>query len=253
MKTFIGRCLLLSSVALAAQAETITFDDLSLAPNTAFDPGYSTTFTSGNAVFDHGAIYGDCCWDGFTYSNRTDTTTSGYSNDFAAYTGDGVGAGQDNYAVGYWNATVRFGGLSLVQSAYFTNTTYTYLAMADGNDGNNPPFIKGPFEEGDFFKLIIKGLDASDQVISSQEILLADGTDILSAWTLFDLTSLGAVFGLNFTLDSSDSGDYGINTPAYFAMDNLEIAAVPVPAALWLFGSALLGLVSVRRRSGSLA
>lgn len=247
-KSRIAGGLLIASLAVSAQAELITFDDLSLAPDSAFDPGYTTAFTSGSAVFDHDAPYGDCCWSGFTYSNRTDTTTPGYLNDMAAYTGTGVGAGQDNYAVGHANATLRFGGQSLVQSAYFTNTTYAYLAMVEGNDGNQTPFIKGPFGEGDFFTLTVNGLDANDQIISSIDVPLAVGAAVLSDWAQFDLAGLGAVFGLNFTLASSDSGQFGINTPAYFAMDNIQVAAVPVPAALWLFGSALIGLAGVSRR-----
>ncbi|MBT5292608.1 MAG: VPLPA-CTERM sorting domain-containing protein [Cellvibrionales bacterium] len=32
-------------------------------------------------------------------------------------------------------------------------------------------------------------------------------------------------------------------------IDNLNASAVPVPAAAWLFGSALAGLVAVRRNN----
>jgi hypothetical protein len=38
-----------------------------------------------------------------------------------------------------------------------------------------------------------------------------------------------------------------MNTPAYFAMDNLTTSAVPVPAAVWLLGSGLIGLIGIRR------
>lgn len=34
----------------------------------------------------------------------------------------------------------------------------------------------------------------------------------------------------------------------FFEVDHLQIATVPLPAAAWLFGGALLGLVSVKRR-----
>lgn len=33
-----------------------------------------------------------------------------------------------------------------------------------------------------------------------------------------------------------------------FVMDNLTIGAVPIPSAVWLFGSGLLGLVGAARR-----
>ncbi|MCV6038158.1 DUF4465 domain-containing protein, partial [Escherichia coli] len=60
---------------------------------------------------------------------------------------------------------------------------------------------------------------------------------------------LGTVSGLQFALSSSDSGAFGMNTPAYFAMDSLAVAAVPEPeqAALLLAGLALVGAVARRR------
>jgi hypothetical protein len=74
---------------------------------------------------------------------------------------------------------------------------------------------------------------------------------ILSDWTSFDLSALGSVTALDFVLSSSDTGDYGMNTPAYFALDNLSVSAVPEPAptALLLAGVALVGVAS-RRRQG---
>lgn len=236
--------------AISAQAAVLTFDDLVLAADSAFDPGETTTFVSGNATLYHDAPYGDCCWSGFTYSNKTDTVTPGYLNDMAAITGDGVGAGYDNYAVGYDNATLRFNTAQQMQSVYLTNTTYAYRAMHDGDDGNEVPFIKGPFVDGDFYKVIIKGLDNNGNAISTKEILLGDGTNIIGTWTQFDLSDLGLVYGLNFTLDSSDFSQYGINTPAYFALDNLTVSEVPVPAAGYLLASGL-GILFARRRARS--
>jgi hypothetical protein len=33
-------------------------------------------------------------------------------------------------------------------------------------------------------------------------------------------------------------------------MDDLEVNPVPIPAAVWLLGSGLLGLIGIRRRNG---
>jgi hypothetical protein len=38
----------------------------------------------------------------------------------------------------------------------------------------------------------------------------------------------------------------GLN--AFFAMNSLEMNQVPVPAAAWLLGSGLMGLIGLRRR-----
>ncbi len=208
-----------------------------MAPGAAaadFNHGWSTTY--------------DCCWSGFTYSNKSDTTTAGYLNDRSAITGDGVGAGQDNYAVGYTgngDATLSFGSAQTVLGGYFTNVTYTYLAMVYGDDGNETPFVKGPFEEGDFLTLTITGLGFGGESLGSLDFLLADGANALDTWTWFDTSGLGEVHGLDFALSSSDNGLFGMNTPAYFAVDSLSI--VPLPAGVWLFISAL-GALGFRKR-----
>jgi len=241
--------LALTMVSVSAQAAVITFDDNPLGPDSYYDPLAAVTWTSGGASLDHGLDYG-CCWSGFTYSNAEDTTTPGYTNDRSAITGDGVGAGQDNYAVGYIGGTaptMSFASAQTVVGAYFTNTTYAYLAMANGDDGNGipSPYIKGPFEEGDFFKVTATGLGAGGEAISTVEFLLADGANVVNTWEWFDLTGLGEVHGVEFSLSSSDNGAFGMNTPAYFAMDSVTV--VPVPAAVWLFASAL-GLLGFRRK-----
>jgi hypothetical protein len=243
--------LALVAAAGAAPAAVIDFDDNLLAPDSFFAPRANVTWTGGGAAFAHSwnATF-DCCWGGFTYSNATDTTTPGFLNDRSAITGDGFGPGQDNYGVatvGSGAPELSFGQDQTVLGAYFTNVTYSYLAMLNGDDGNATPFVKGPFGPGDFLELSVIGLDANGVATGSVEFLLADGASIVDDWTFVDLTSLGPVRGLRFALDSSDAGPFGINTPGYFAIDNISI--VPVPAAVWLFGSALALLGLGRRRS----
>ena len=173
-KIYMGLTVSLLMMA-SAQSAVIDFDDKALAANSAFNNSSTVNWTSGGADFLYGYSYG-CCWSGFTYSNKTDTTTPGYPNDQSAITGDGVGAGQDNYAVGYLDTysgtslAVDFGGARTVQGSYFTNTTYSYLAMANGDDGNDPAFVKGPFGDDDFYKLIISGLGVGGETISTLEI-----------------------------------------------------------------------------------
>jgi hypothetical protein len=58
------------------------------------------------------------------------------------------------------------------------------------------------------------------------------------------LSGLGAVNGLSFDFSSSDSAGGFVNTPSYFAIDNISYQAVPVPAAAYLFFSGLVALAS---------
>ena len=40
------------------------------------------------------------------------------------------------------------------------------------------------------------------------------------------------------------------NDPSVFHLDNVDATATPIPAAAWLLGSGLMGLVGMRRRTG---
>ena len=59
----------------------------------------------------------------------------------------------------------------------------------------------------------------------TKEYYLADLRDaekayIINDWRYVDLSGLGKVAKLGFELSSTDNGDYGMNTPAYFCFDN---------------------------------
>jgi hypothetical protein len=215
-------------------------------------------FTSGgvnfaNSFTDFGG--GFAAWDGWSVSNTTDTTASGLGNQYSAYTG-GANSGS-NYGVYYepftLAPTVSFDSAqpAIIQGAYFTNSTYAALSMLNG-DGFAKKFGGDSGDDPDWLLLTITGIGGSG---SRAELYLADYrfTDnsqdyILDAWTWVDLSVLGAVTGLQFDLSSSDVGQFGMNTPAYFAMDDLGYNPVPIPGAVWLLASGLVGLVGVRRR-----
>ena len=248
----------LTVAASTAGAAVSTFDDLSLAPNSFFFPGAPANFTSGAGTFNH--RYSDfglpgCCWDGWSYSNTTDTTTGGPNNQYSAFTGGGAG-GSANYGVAFFGEpTVQFAAPSIVSSAYFTNTTYAALAMLNG-DAFSKKFGGASGNDPDFFKLTIFGKDASGATTGRVELLLADYTFadnsldyVLDEWRLVDLSSLGAVSSLAFALDSSDKGSVGVNTPGYFALDDLTVNAVPEPGSvLMLIAGGFAALIIGRRK-----
>ena len=166
----------------------------------------------------------------FTYTNCANDTTPGYMN-LSAITKGGVESNT------YF--TVNTGGYGLsaeisfadsaaynVKECYVTNSTYAYLAIRDRNDGNPRPYVK-EWESGDWFALTITGY-YNDEVTNSKIVVLASGKDdILNTWQKVDLSSLGKVQKIRFTLDSSDTTVYGpvsyMNTPAYFCLDQLTV------------------------------
>ena len=187
----------------------------------------------------------------------TDTTTSGWGNQYSAITGGGQG-GSNNYGVSYvsnfasmlptMSLTDTTEGYSL-DGVYFTNTTYAALSMLNGDDYAKK-FGGDSSNDLDWFLLTITGYDTDGVVTGTVDFYLADyrfannNLDyIVETWEYVDLTSLGAVKSLEFTLNSSDVGDSGMNTPAYFAMDTV----IPEPATVALLG---LGGLLIKRRVG---
>ncbi|OPZ95416.1 MAG: hypothetical protein BWY72_02124 [Bacteroidetes bacterium ADurb.Bin416] len=110
----------------------------------------------------------------------------------------------------------------IINSIYLTNSTYTYLAIRDSNDGAG--FVR-QFGEGDYFKVTITGLDMNGAVTDRVDCYLADfraGKQVVvKDWTKVDLSPLGNVKQLVFTFFSTDRGDWGMNTPAYACLDNI--------------------------------
>jgi hypothetical protein len=88
---------------------------------------------------------------------------------------------------------------------------------------NGDSFAK-KFTGEDWFELKIEGFNGISST-GEVRVMLADSSNtppnILETWQTVDISSLGDVTKLTFTLNSSDVGDYGMNTPSFFALDNI--------------------------------
>jgi hypothetical protein len=261
----------------SAHAGIATFDDLTLAPESYwsgaddgvnyYGMGTATWFTSGdNSFYNYQAINYDS-WEGFAYSNTTDSITPGMDNQYSAITGGGVN-GSANYGVAFtmnmWSAQkaqTNNGALSgeisqIVDGFYITNTTYAVQSMLQG-DAYAKVFGGENGTDADWFKLTIHGLDNNyEETGNSVDFYLADyrfedsSLDyIIDEWTWVDLSGLGAVSGLSFEMSSSDGGGgRTMKTPAYFAMDDFTTHSVPVPASFCLLGTGLVGFAGFQRK-----
>ena len=173
-------------------------------------------------VFDN--YFSDYVWGGFMYTNKSNVTTADYTNN-SAITGK-ANSGKvyltANNTV-YNPAVISFNDETshTVKGMYITNSTYAYLSMKNGDQ-----FAK-KFADGDWYKLEIYGKDASGNNSSTVTFYLADfrngKSELVNEWKWIELSGLGEVTSLHFNLSSSDTGDWGMNTPSYFCIDDITV------------------------------
>lgn len=224
--------------------EVSDFENLSLEPDSYWNGSdLSGTFTSGLLNFPNDYNPNWASWSGWAYSNMADDSTAGYLNQYSAITAQGFEEATSegvNYAVAYVPidfvssenipVPVYFNDNAAheVKGMFVTNSTYAALTMEYGDDftekfggitGNDP----------DYFKLLIYGYADGNQT-APVEFFLADyrfedhSMDyIIKTWQWVELSTLGEVDSLKFSLSSSDAGVYGMNTPGYFCVDQLYV------------------------------
>lgn len=137
------------------------------------------------------------------------------------------------YMVGYYNAYMAKRPVQLlfndgldheVIGTYINLSSYGYYTTLIGD-----AFCR-QFTNNDKFTLTIHGV-ASDNSEKTLEVTLAEYNNGmysgLTGWSYVDLTPLGAINELYFTMASTDSGAWGMNTPGYFCMDKLSVKKQP--------------------------
>ncbi|MCK9321361.1 MAG: DUF4465 domain-containing protein, partial [Bacteroidales bacterium] len=90
---------------IEGEFDIVDFEDLSLDQNSFWNGADQTGyFISGRAVFQNSYNSDWGSWDGWAYSNINNIQTPDYSNQYAAYTGEGldiIASGGANYAISY--------------------------------------------------------------------------------------------------------------------------------------------------------
>lgn len=241
-------------VAVTGDAVTATFENLYLPENGYwFGPDSKGTvvagtygneiagsFMSGSYQFSNSYNIDYGSWSGMGYTNRTETSFSTYLTDqFNSVVGKGYGD-SENFAVAYSNGEIKVLNKPVegdsIRGFYITNNAYAVNAY-NGNDS----YAK-KFEQGDFLKVVFTGHHA-DGTDAKIEYYLADyrSTKVadhyyLDTWQWVDLQSLGKVTSIDFAFDGSDKGQFGLNTPAYFCIDNFNGERVVTEATTQVAG-----------------
>ena len=232
MKKIYGFTLLMTFCSiLFAQTYPVTFDNLSLPGQDSFWKGkdQSGGFISNGMVFRNTFDSAWDYWTGVAYSKVKDKTTEGFENQFASYTGGGINK-TSQYAVLTGKAKIVLANRAKINGMYIANSTYVALSLKNG-DAFAKKFGGPSGNDKDYFILKAFGM-ANGNVVDSMKLTLADygfsdnSKDfILDDWTWLDLSKWPAVDSLYFDYESSDTGKYGINTPQYFCVDDINGAA----------------------------
>lgn len=175
-----------------------------------------------------------------------------YNNQMSVYNinstdGVNVNAGHsgNNFAVVYgysdahnteWMKKPEFylTGLFTLKGLWFCNSSYTYGVIMNGNtfgaSGVATPLSKQLDSNGKhigYFQVELECYDFEGNLLATYTKVLADYRDEknqnpVTAWTYWPINQAGVgIVKFNFT--GSDTGAYGLNTPAYICIDDIVI------------------------------
>ena len=169
--------------------------------------------------------YGGQSWEGFTLSKVSQDT----ANVFGCIARGGIKGIGTPYVIGYFSDWVTetqgySSNVILFDQEYYPEYVYicqnsnTMEAITHGG-----VFNARAFTHEDTLALIISGLDASLNETTNQVYYLAIDGSNNNGWVKVPLTTLGKTSGLSFRMATTDIGQFGANTPLYFALDGLTV------------------------------
>lgn len=201
-------------------SEVATFDDF--VGDADYSYGYESDILKCEYFYNEEFAY----WGGFMQSKVKDTDPANglFANQYAVY--NSAAASGDTFLLYYYDAYNEPCDIVLKESVALQNiklnlTTYTYASIT--NEDINT-FARA-FDEGDYLKVVFTGM-SGDEVTGVVECFVVDYRDgkryVATNWDGFSLTGLnGGYDRVRVTIETTDVGEWGANTPLYIAMDDL--------------------------------
>lgn len=244
-------------LALSAQAEEITLNlytatdaygaGIEYNTENIMDSTYSEDYAymfiytnDADIMLSHlisGNSWGGTSWDGFTLSKKNTDT----GNQFECVAKGGLEGEGTPFVVGYYseyyanNNTdgyttsnfIEFSEDYYPKEVYICQSSNTLKALKEGLS------VARPFTDKDTLALIITGINKQyEEVGESVVYYLAVDGKFNQNWDKVDLSSIGLCRGISFRMTSTDKGQWGINTPTYFALDGLTISTEKVETGI---------------------
>jgi len=181
-------------------------------------------WTSGDYTFVSSRSWSGMMNDGFYIANYTNVDYTNYTDDYKAITMSAKGGSNycSVYYGGSWGGPCEVTFPARTLTGTFITNTINPIRCIEGKS------YSAAFADGDYLKLIATG-SLEGETTGSVEFYLADyrdgKTDVVRDWQWFDLSALGKVDKVAFSMDDSQNG---AGVGHYFCIDNFgaEVASI---------------------------
>jgi hypothetical protein len=188
-----------------------------------------STYGFENEVFEFEYFYNEeyAYWGGFALSNVKDTDPANglFANQYAVFN-DSAASGE-NFLIYYYDSFNEPCDIVLKKPVHLSDvklnlTTYTYASIT--NEAIND-FARA-FTDGDYLKVVFTAMKGNEitGVDECYVVDFRDGKRIMATdWTEYSLVNLGSDYNhVRVTIETTDIGEWGANTPLYIALDDLK-------------------------------
>ena len=195
-----------------------------------FENVISTEYAFGyeNDTFEFEYFYNEeyAYWGGFAQSKVKDTDPANglFANQYAVFN-DSAASG-DNFLIYYYDSFNEPCDIVLKKPVHLSDvklnlTTYTYASIT--NEAIND--FASAFDEDDYLKVVFTGMKGNEitGVDECYVVDFRDGKRIMATnWNEYSLVNLGSDYDrVRVTIETTDVGEWGANTPLYIALDDL--------------------------------
>lgn len=181
-----------------------------------------------NDLFEFEYFYNEeyAYWGGFAQSRVKDADPANglFANQYAVFN-DSAASGE-SFLIYYYDSynepcDIRLKEDVLLTGVQLNLTTYTYASIT--NEEIND--FARVFEDGDYLKVVFTGMKGNT-VTGVDEFYVVDFRDgkreMATDWTAYSFINLGDDYNrIRVTIETTDVGEWGANTPLYIALDNL--------------------------------